>query len=283
MGALRTPVPQTPAQTDDGAGAALQDEVALELMEVPAAVVCASCGSPECPGCEHERPSHFSGVVAIVPWERPGAPLAVRLWSTAKLGTLSPDDFFATLPPGSPARALSFALIAELLAALGLCATVGFAALLVLPALGAEVWYDRALQGVLLRTTAIAVPGLALVMVLLHAAHGLALDDGARKAGSRYAGRGLRFGLYGCGWDLLTLPLGLLLLSMTDGARAAFRAAPRGLTAPQRAAISYLQHVHQLDRAAAQRAARAAVLSVAVPLFVVVALAFVIGLLVAAR
>ena len=38
----------------------------------------------------------------------------------------------------------------------------------------------------------------------------MALDTAARRQGSQNPGRGLRFGLYGCGWDLVTLPLGLL-------------------------------------------------------------------------
>ena len=60
MGALRTPVPRIPSRPD-----AEVDEGALELSEVPAAVVCATCGLPDC-NCEIDRPSAFSGVVAIV-------------------------------------------------------------------------------------------------------------------------------------------------------------------------------------------------------------------------
>src|ERR1041384_1607602 len=115
MGALRTPVPKAPSRPDVEV-----DEGALELSEVPATVVCATCGLPEC-DCDAERPSSFSGVVAIVPWERPGGSLASRLWSTAKLSTLSPQSFFAALPPGGVLAPLGFALLAELLASVGLC------------------------------------------------------------------------------------------------------------------------------------------------------------------
>src|SRR6186713_1593071 len=109
MGALRTPVPRIPSRPDVEV-----DEGALDLSEVPAAVVCATCGLPEC-NCEVDRPSAFSGVVAIVPWERPGGGWLSRLWATAKLATLSPESFFAALPPGGALAPLAFACLAELL------------------------------------------------------------------------------------------------------------------------------------------------------------------------
>lgn len=177
MGALRTPVPATHSRPD-----AEVDEAALELSEVPATVVCATCGLPEC-NCEVDRSSSFSGVVAIVPWERPGGALLSRLWSTAKLCTLSPESFFAALPPGGLAAPLGFALLSEALAAVGLCLTLGGLALLVVPGLGAELSNNRALAAAVLRGVGWAVPGLALAMITLHAGHGLALDSAARREG----------------------------------------------------------------------------------------------------
>ena len=133
MGALRTPVPRAPSRPDGDI-----DDNALELVDVPATVVCATCGLPDC-NCEIDRPSAFSGVVAIVPWERPGGTVLSRLWATAKLATLSPGPFFSALPPGGVMAPLVFGVLAELLAALGLAATLGGAALVVLPALGTTV------------------------------------------------------------------------------------------------------------------------------------------------
>jgi hypothetical protein len=261
MGALRTPVPRSPSRPEvEG------DEGSLELLEVPATVVCATCGLPEC-SCEVDRPSAFSGVVAIVPWERPGGTLLSRLWATAKLATLAPEAFFAALPPGGALAPLGFAVLAELLAALGLCLTFGGLALMLLPAIGATLMESAALRGSVTRIIGWAVPGLALVMVLLHLAHGVALDRAARQHGSRQPGLGVRFGLYACGWDLVTLPLGLLLLTVTDGPFTALRHSGRGVTAPGRAALAYLTHVHRLDHDAAQRSQR----SIAVVLTPVVA------------
>jgi hypothetical protein len=272
MAALRTPVPKAPSRPDVEV-----DEGSLELAEVPATVVCATCGLPEC-DCELERPSSFSGVVAIVPWERPGSSLASRLWSTAKLSTLSPQAFFAALPPGGVAAPLAFALLAELLAAVGLCATLGTAVLTLVPGLGAELSVNAELRGALGRALGFGVPGLVLAMVALHAGHGVALDRAARQEGSRRSGRGLRFGLYGCGWDLVTLPLGLLLLTFTDGVVSAVRNSARGLTAPNAAAGAYLEHVHGLEPAAAHRAARRAVTLVFAPTLALIVAGFVFGL-----
>lgn len=277
MGALRTPVPRTASRPDLEV-----DDGALELAEVPAAVVCATCGLPEC-NCEIDRPSSFSGVVAIIPWERPGGTVLSRLWSTAKLCTLSPDSFFAALPPGGALAPLLFGLASELLAAAGLCATFGAAALTFVPGLVGELVADPALRTTILQAVAFGVPGLTLAMVSLHAGHGLALDASARRHGSLQSGRGLRFGLYSCGWDLVTLPLGLLVLTLTDGLSSALRHSARGLTAPNSAAVAYLAHVHRFEPDLAQRVSRRAVGIVFVPLMALIVFGFAAGLLWAAR
>jgi hypothetical protein len=229
----------------------------FELMDVPAAVVCAFCGDAECPGCAGlEEPTNASGVLAIVPWERPGSSALRRMWSTAKLATQSSETFFGALPEGDPVAALRFALIAELLAVAGLCVALVPVALLFAPWLATAVVHDPALRAMLARGLTCAIPGIGLVMVAIHAAHGYGLDLGARRHGARRRGRGLRFGLYACGWDLVTLPLGLAVIAIGDGMGAALRAAPLSLTVPGRAARAYLLGVHRLDEQAARRAAR---------------------------
>lgn len=277
MGAHRTPVPRDASRPDVEV-----DEGTLELSEVPATVVCATCGLPEC-SCDVDRPSSFSGVVAIVPWERPGSSLLSRLWTTAKLATLSPDGFFAALPPGSTLAAAAFGVLAELLAAAGLCATLGALALTFVPGLLSELVGNAPLRSTIWHAVAWGVPGLTLAMVSLHVGHGLALDASARREGSHQAGRGLRFGLYSCGWDLVTLPLGLLLLTLTDGLISALRHSARGLTAPNSAAVAYVSHVHRFERDVAARVARRAVGIVFVPMLALIVLGFVTGLLWAAR
>lgn len=275
MGALRTPVPRIPSQHE-------LDEGALELSEVPAAVVCATCGLPEC-NCDIDRASSFSGVVAIVPWERPGGSVLTRLWATAKLATLSPEPFFSALPPGGVAAPLAFGVLAEVLAALGLCATFGLLAVAVLPSVGSELLANAVLRGLIARGLLWGVPALTLAMVLLHAAHGVALDSAARRAGSLQSGRGLRFGLYACGWDLVTLPLGLLVLTFTDGPITALRYSARGLTAPNSAAVAYVVHAHRFEHDVAVRVARRAVSIVFLPMVALVVIGFAVGLMLAAR
>jgi hypothetical protein len=150
--------------------------------DVPAAVVCAHCGDADCPGCLHEQTR--SGVVAIVAWERPGGSLS-RLWATARATTLDSERFFESLPDGPVAPALRFAIATELIAstAMGL--------LLFAPvALLAPGWVKHVLAEETLtvaRFVAVGIPLLAGILVAAHAAHGWALDRGARRSGVRGA------------------------------------------------------------------------------------------------
>jgi hypothetical protein len=239
---------------------ATPDHALLELSDVPAAVVCASCGQPDCAGCLGvDESTHASGVVAIVPWERPGVSVMSRLWATARLATLSPREMFSGLPDGDLRAPLTFAILAESLAVAGLAPLV-FGLTLLAPDMIQAALRDPVLSAFLLRACSIAGPGLAVSMVLLHALHGITIDRAARRLGSRRRGRGLRFGLYACGWDLVTLPLGLIVVALGDGPAAAGRALVAALTTPSLATRAYLGGFHALDperaRAAARRAGR---------------------------
>jgi hypothetical protein len=244
---------------------------AFDLIEVPAAVVCAACGNPDCSGCGVEEPTNASGVVAIIPWERPGVALLRRLWQTSYLATTHARTFFGSLPDGDMSAALAFALVCETVAVsgLGLCA-FGLA-LAFLPDLPSLLLGDHALRMAVIR--GVSFGGLLLVaaMVSVHAVHGLALDFAARRNGGRKRGRGLRFGLYACGWDLITLPLGLLTLALLEGISSAKRAVPLGLTAPLKSAEAYLTGVHGLAPETARAVARRAARFTAVPLLTILA------------
>src|SRR6185436_18330805 len=89
------------------------------------AVVCAFCGQPDCAGCDQslDEPTHASGVVAIIPWERPGLGLLSSFWTTAQIATINHRAFFSALPDGEVRPALSFALICEAVAVTGLALT----------------------------------------------------------------------------------------------------------------------------------------------------------------
>jgi hypothetical protein len=234
------------------------DDSAFDLSDVPAAVVCANCGKPECAGClPIDESTHASGVIAIVPWERPGQSVLSRLWATARLATLSHRELFSGMPEGGLAAPLAFALLAESLAALGLgiCAA---GALALAPDFLGVVLADAVLSSILFRAFGYGLPGVVVLMVVLHVLHGLVVDRAARWAGSQRRGRGLRFGLYACGWDLVTLPLGLLLVLLTEGVAVTRAAAGAALTVPAEATRAYLAGIHHLDPERAKRATRRA-------------------------
>lgn len=237
---------------------AARDDSAFDLIDVPATVVCAACGDPGCSGCAIEEATNQSGVVAIIPWERPGLSFWRRLWQTSTLATMHARTFFGAIPEGDVSSALSFALISEIVAVLGLGVGAGSIALLCVPSLPLLLVEDASLRSGFARGIFLGGGALVLTMVGLHAIHGAALDAAARRLGGRRTGRGLRFGLYACGWDLITLPFGLLLTTLVSGWSAARQALPLGLTAPRIAAEAYLIGHHNLDPAVVRTAVRRA-------------------------
>jgi hypothetical protein len=257
-----------------------RDDSAFDLLDVPATVVCAACGDPGCPGCALalDEPTNQSGVVAIIPWERPGLGFWPRLWQTSTLATVHARTFFGAIPDGDASTALSFALVCETFAVAGLAAGVGLLALICLPSLPALLLSDASLRSSVVRGACFGGVLLMLAMVSLHALHGVALDVAARRFGGRSSGRGLRFGLYACGWDLITLPFGLLATALISGFRAARTAAPLGLTAPLQAAEAYLTGHHGLSAESARLAARRAAYFTAGPMLAALLL---VGLLLA--
>jgi hypothetical protein len=250
---------------------ATRDDSAFDLIEVPATVVCAACGNPDCIGCGVEEPTHASGVMAIIPWERPGVGLLRRLWQTSYLATTHARTFFGSLPDGEISAALAFALVCETTAVLGLCIGASAVAFVLLPELPRLLLNDPALRRMVIRGIAFGALLLVIAMVSVHAAHGVALDGAARRFGTRKRGRGLRFGLYACGWDLITLPFGLLTLALIEGISVARRAMPLGLTAPLQSAEAYLVGVHELAPDAARAVARRAARFTAIPVLVILA------------
>lgn len=257
---------------------ALRDDSAFDLIDVPAAVVCAACGDPDCAGCAIDEPTNQSGVVAIIPWERPGVGFWRRLWQTSTLATIHARTFFGALPEGDVSTALSFALICETIAVGGLALGATLIAFLFLPSLPASLLNDPELRRTVLRGAGSGGFVLVFAMVSLHAVHGVALDVAARRFGGRRDGRGLRFGLYACGWDLITLPFGLLATALVGGIPAARRAAPLGLTAPAQASEAYLIGMHGLTPETARLAGRLAAYFTVVPVLLTLAVA---GLLLA--
>lgn len=243
----------------------MRQDSAVDWAEVPATVVCAACGDPDCAGCVVDEHKTASGVIAIIPWERRGVSVFRKLWQTSTLATAHARTFFGMLPDGDAGAALAFALLAETLAVTGLALGFASVALIALPSLPALLMQDAELRRLVLRGSLAGVIVLMLGMVSLHAAHGVALDVAAQRAGGQGPRRGLRFGLYACGWDVITLPFGLLITALVSGFAAARRAAPLGLTAPMQAAEAYLTGMHGLSPEGARRAARQAAYFTGIP------------------
>jgi hypothetical protein len=229
--------------------------------DVPAAVVCAHCGDADCPGClqEHTR----SGVVAVVAWERPGASALARLWSTARATTLDADRFFESLPDGPVGPALRFAIVSEVLAATAMGA-LGLGVLVALaPGWASHVFLDEWLTTA--RVACAGVLGLAALLVVAHAAHGLALGVGARRSGvHRAATRALRFGLYAAGWDLVLGPIGAVVVALREGPRKAFSIAGVSVGLPGRSARAFLRGCYHLEGKSAEPALRASMVAAVV-------------------
>ena len=227
---------------------------------VPPVAVCVACGLSTCAGCAPAlAPSRY-----VLPWEDSRRHWLVRLWQTAVASGVEPERVFGELAPGRVAPALGFAVLAETLAlgSLGLLGAV--AVWLGLPDLARQiVRHPEALGAV-----SALFAGSVLLMLLLHLIWGISLDLGAAFGSGRVNLRhGARFGLYACGWDLMTSPLGLLCSLV-------FRGPVRGLLpvgAAARAAgpaqRAYLTTCRGFDaRQRALRLAMAAVGSVVVAL-----------------
>ncbi|MCL2447329.1 MAG: hypothetical protein FWD17_00125 [Polyangiaceae bacterium] len=229
--------------------------------EVPAAVLCARCGHADCPGCLHEQT--LSGVIALVPWERPGALLRTRLWATARASTFDADAFFMSMPDGPVAPALAFAVVSELIAAsaMALFAVLAIAALA--PGWARQVAAEDLVRAI--KLGALGIPLIAALLVLAHAAHGFALDRGARRAGGRAAlTRALRFGLYAAGWDLVIGPVGVVVIAAREGVAKAASIGGLAVGLPRRSSEAFLRGCYHLEGEAARPALRASYIAAAV-------------------
>jgi hypothetical protein len=232
------------------------EDEAIDSFDVPAAVLCAFCGQADCAGCLPG--DEDSGVVAIVPWERPGAGTWTRLWATANASTQGAETFFAALPDGALPPAVRFAILAEILAVSSMIALLVPFVALALPTLAMEVVANPAMRYAALRWLAVGVPVLAAWMVAAHATHGAALDVGASRNGGRtQQRRALRFGLYACGWDLMAGPLGAAVILFSKGWRAMLDLFNLSLHVPAKSSAALLHGVYGLRGEAAARARRA--------------------------
>ncbi len=257
-------------------------ESSPELVDVPAAIVCVHCGDCDCGGeCVNEATQ--SGIVHIVPWERPHTSGFTRLWSTARLTTIDAEPFFAGLPDGPIAPAFRFAFFAELCALVSHVLVAIPIALAIAPQWVKHVVLDAESRAYALRLLVGGLPLFAMVLVSAHAAHGFALDVGAGRQGARrQRSRALRFGLYACGWDLVVGPFGFAVLAAKEGIARAMQVMGmlRGL--PTRSSRAFVAQHYRLAGDGQKKALRASywgagiVTVVAALLFLVAVIAIVL-------
>ena len=237
------------------------DDVAAEITDFPAAIVCARCGSAECPGCEplESGDTTASGVVVFVPWERPQGGFIARLWGTTRASTEGADAFFSHLPDGPLGPSLGFALVGETMAVGSSVATFfglglgGFS--LAFPALTAFALRDHAWQAALLRIVSTAWLSFTLVLVSAHALHGAMLHLMATREGaSGNVRKALRFGLYAVGWDIATSPLGLVIALFAGGLPGLRATRTYAFRTPGSATSAMLRGLYHLEGARAARA-----------------------------
>jgi hypothetical protein len=255
MGRTREPQPSL-REVDERA-------IDVDAMDVPAAVVCTRCGRGDCPGCADDE-TGASGVIAIVPWERPATPWGARFYETMQATTRGAEGFFMVLPDGQIRTALSFACLAELFAVGSTAVVLAPIAVVGIPGLLPRFLTSGATRATVTLATAVAVVGFSVLLVFAHAVHGLALGQHAKPV---TRSRALRIGLYGCGWDLGSSPAGVVWAAALGGSRAAMRLLGSSVTAPSRAVDAALEGL-QLDARAASRAKRRAMriaMAVSVP------------------
>lgn len=240
--------------------------VRWEEEAVPPVAFCARCGLPSCGGCAQspEPPA------ARVPWEDTPRPWLERLWQTALDTSTEPERVFAQLTSGRVFPALGFALLAETLA-LGSLVLVGSAGLwLGAPELGRKVLSN---PGAIAVGTAL-LAGSVLVMLVLHVLWGVCLDVGAGFGrGPLDVRHGARFGLYACGWDLMTSPIGVFWSLLFAGPLRGFAPVGAAARAAWPAQRAYLEACRGFGADARRRGVRlAAVVVGAVVLLTGVAL-----------
>ena len=172
--------------------------------DIPPTVACARCGRVDCAGCEPEplasAPSHD------FIWETRAHSELKRLFAAAEQTALEPDLVFGRLRKGGLATAFRFAFFAEMLA------LASFALFALALSFSFFPVFTRALLATprLLATGTILWLGGSFIVVAIHVLWGLSLEWGLATTPTRSDyNRSLRFGLYSCGWDLLTSPAGV--------------------------------------------------------------------------
>jgi hypothetical protein len=224
---------------------------------VPPVSLCARCGLASCGGCPPAPAPASNGM----PWEDTPRPWLERLWQTALDTSTDPERVFAELTSGSISPALGFAILSETLA-LGSLVLLGSGALwLGAPDLGRRLARDPEAIAAGLGLLA----GSVLLMLVLHVLWGVCLDVGAGFGrGPLDVRHGARFGLYACGWDLMTSPIGVFWSLLFAGPLRGFAPVGAAARAAGPAQRAYLESCRGFGADARRRGVRLAMIVVGV-------------------
>lgn len=239
--------------------------------DIPPTVACARCGRIDCAGCEPEanveQPAHR------FVWETRDHSELKRLFAAAEQTALEPDLVFGRLARGGLATAFRFAFFAEMLA------LASFALFALGLSLSLFPVFTRALLATprLLATGVIVWLAGSVAVVGIHVLWGLSLEWGVATTQTRSDyNRSLRFGLYSCGWDLLTSPVGVVHALWAAPRRLHLGAIAQATRVLRRSLDAYLIDCRALDEFTRRRAWLGSLVVFGVA-FVVVLLASVVG------
>jgi hypothetical protein len=180
----------------------------LHDLEVPPIARCTICAAFDCDGIHA-----VVAPVAELAWEGDSGSWTGRLLCTARQSVTADASDCLDVNPPRVGRALAFALLAEV-GAIGSLALLGAGmVVLVFP----QGMSTLLCEGILASALALLVA----FMVIVHLSWGFGLELAVRWRGARPdLARSLTFALYACGWDLLTSPLGALLVLLGVGRNA---------------------------------------------------------------
>lgn len=195
--------------------------------DFPPVLLCAKCGRSACSGCEEKGTS--PGPLPEIAFERSASPSS--LWQTVLACSIEPEFFFGRRLMGRGlGHALAFAALCEALALGSVFAALGAALVLLLPGALAVLLSPAGLSwGLALWTGSITF------LVGVHILWSVALLVGMPSRFQSSTRVVLRFGLYACGWDLVTSPVGVVFLALFRRGPGRFEPIGKAARAPRRA------------------------------------------------
>lgn len=232
------------------------DSDSLSDSEIPPAIACAHCGLSTCDGCAPDPTTLVQA--SPLAWERGEFGHFQRLWLTSRATAFEGSSLFRDIAregeldvPPRLGPALAYAWNAEFWAVLSWTMPWALGFYLLFPRLSRHMLTTPLIVGIGFAILLLLVAG----VVLIHLWWGLAVEWGVSRTGKSPAWRsGLRFGLYACGWDLLTSPVSVLAHLVRLGPSGALASVKAGARVPRVAVQAYLSDGRGLPERTRKRA-----------------------------